>query len=98
MTSDPSVPSTHHSPIIHADILFDDYAPDYKPSPKRRRRLNASETKMLHDVFMCNQKPNAQLRAELGHKLNMTPRAVQIWYVFGDTLMTTTGFKTNGRN
>ena len=52
---------------------------DLKGCPKRRRRLSALETKMLSEVFAYNQKPNAQVRKELGQKLNMTPRAVQIW-------------------
>lgn len=52
---------------------------DSKGFPKRRRRLSAVETKLLSEVFSYNQKPNAQVRNELGQKLNMTPRAVQIW-------------------
>jgi hypothetical protein len=54
---------------------------DLQPMAKRRRRLNAPETQLLTDVFVTNQKPNAQLRTELGEKLGMTPRAVQIWYL-----------------
>ena len=52
---------------------------DMKGCAKRRRRLSAYETKLLSEVFSYNQKPNAQVRKELGQKLNMTPRAVQIW-------------------
>jgi len=47
--------------------------------PKRRRRLSVLETQLLSEVFTYNQKPSAQVRKELGQKLNMTPRAVQIW-------------------
>jgi hypothetical protein len=56
--------------------------PDYieaKEFPKRRRRLSVVETKLLSEVFVYNQKPNAKVRQDLGRKLNMTPRAVQIW-------------------
>jgi hypothetical protein len=53
---------------------------EFDGSPRRRRRLANSQTKVLLDVFVHHQKPNAQLRAELGRRLGMTPRAVQVWY------------------
>ncbi len=75
----PQVTSPFSPLVEHESPLLLDHQEADKPSPKRRRRLNATETKLLQEVFLYNQKPNAQLRAELGRKLGMTPRAVQIW-------------------
>ena len=64
--------------FVYSNCEFGSYNP-LNSFPRRRRRLSAAETKLLSDIFTYNQKPNAQLRAELGIQLNMTPRAVQIW-------------------
>jgi hypothetical protein len=78
----------------NGDFYFSEDDPS-KPNPKKRRRLNANESKLLTDIFIYNQKPNAQLRSELGYKLNMTPRAVQIWYPF---ISKSQGFRINVLN
>jgi hypothetical protein len=35
---------------------------------------------MLEDTFVNNPKPTAVERKELGSKLDMSPRAVQVWF------------------
>ncbi|KAJ3037057.1 hypothetical protein HK097_003634, partial [Rhizophlyctis rosea] len=47
---------------------------------KRRRRLTPRETDMLSAVFKDHQKPAGAIREHLAKQLNMTPRAVQIWF------------------
>jgi hypothetical protein len=47
---------------------------------KRRRRLGSDETSVLMETFETNPKPNATIRDALAKRLNMTPRAIQIWF------------------
>ncbi|KAG0238522.1 hypothetical protein BGW42_004284 [Actinomortierella wolfii] len=47
---------------------------------KRRRRTNHAELKVLEDAFARNLLPDAATRQELGQKLGMSVRAVQIWF------------------
>ncbi|KAF9969493.1 hypothetical protein BGZ73_008140 [Actinomortierella ambigua] len=51
------------------------------PNPrKRRRRTNRAELAVLEDAFARNLLPDAATRQELGQRLGMSVRAVQIWF------------------
>lgn len=47
---------------------------------KRRRRLNSEETKYLQDAYERNPKPSAEYRSKIAQSLNMSTRAIQIWF------------------
>ncbi|KAF9915395.1 hypothetical protein BX616_006252 [Lobosporangium transversale] len=47
---------------------------------KRRRRTNREELQILEDAFAKNLLPDAATRQELGDRLGMSVRAVQIWF------------------
>ncbi|KAF8983202.1 hypothetical protein BGZ46_010664 [Entomortierella lignicola] len=47
---------------------------------KRRRRTNREELDILEDAFAKNLLPDAATRQELGDRLGMSVRAVQIWF------------------
>ncbi|KAF9116688.1 hypothetical protein BGX27_000070 [Mortierella sp. AM989] len=47
---------------------------------KRRRRTNREELEILEDAFAKNLLPDAATRQELGDRLGMSVRAVQIWF------------------
>ncbi|KAF9435723.1 hypothetical protein BGZ76_005662 [Entomortierella beljakovae] len=47
---------------------------------KRRRRTNREELEVLEDAFSRNLLPDAATRQELGDRLGMSVRAVQIWF------------------
>ncbi|KAG0278523.1 hypothetical protein BGZ95_003792 [Linnemannia exigua] len=47
---------------------------------KRRRRTNREELEILEDAFSKNLLPDAATRQELGERLGMSVRAVQIWF------------------
>ncbi|KAF9365657.1 hypothetical protein BGX34_009088 [Mortierella sp. NVP85] len=47
---------------------------------KRRRRTNREELEILEDAFAKNFLPDAATRQELGERLGMSVRAVQIWF------------------
>ncbi|KAI9014069.1 hypothetical protein DFJ74DRAFT_645092 [Hyaloraphidium curvatum] len=47
---------------------------------RRRRRLTPEETQLLLATFAHTQTPPAQMRAQLGARLHMSPRAIQIWF------------------
>ncbi|KAG0263756.1 hypothetical protein BG011_008082 [Mortierella polycephala] len=47
---------------------------------KRRRRTNREELEILEDAFAKNLLPDAATRQELGERLGMNVRAVQIWF------------------
>ncbi|OAQ26432.1 hypothetical protein K457DRAFT_41694, partial [Linnemannia elongata AG-77] len=46
----------------------------------RRRRTNREELEILEDAFAKNLLPDAATRQELGERLGMSVRAVQIWF------------------
>jgi ribosomal protein S12 len=56
------------------------YPPVHYPAIKRRRRLTPEETKILLDVYERTQKPNSAIRSILAAQLNMSSRAVQVWF------------------
>ncbi|KAG0208749.1 hypothetical protein BGX28_000370 [Mortierella sp. GBA30] len=47
---------------------------------KRRRRTNREELEILEEAFSKNLLPDAATRQELGERLGMSVRAVQIWF------------------
>ncbi|KAF9389372.1 hypothetical protein CPC16_005827 [Podila verticillata] len=47
---------------------------------KRRRRTNREELEILEDAFARNLLPDAATRQQLGARLGMSVRAVQIWF------------------
>lgn len=47
---------------------------------KHRRRTTRAQLEMLEDTFVVNPKPTAVERKELGGKLDMSPRAIQVWF------------------
>ncbi|GES99645.1 homeobox protein hd-10 [Rhizophagus clarus] len=55
------------------------YPPHYR-QVKRRRRLTEEETNVLNNVFENVQKPDSTTRAQLAQKLNMSSRAIQVWF------------------
>lgn len=59
---------------------------DFKPTfynpfeIKHRRRTSKAQFRVLETAFVENNKPTASLRRQLAARLNMTPRAVQVWF------------------
>ncbi|THH19290.1 hypothetical protein EW146_g1856 [Bondarzewia mesenterica] len=49
---------------------------------KKRKRANATQLKILQETFARTAFPSTEERAELAKKLDMTPRGVQIWWVY----------------
>ncbi|CAG8707381.1 7830_t:CDS:2, partial [Racocetra persica] len=47
---------------------------------KRRRRLTEEETNILISTFEKVQKPDAEMRTRLAAQLNMSSRAIQVWF------------------
>lgn len=51
----------------------------YTPNEvKHRKRTTSAQLKVLESVFKTETKPNATMRNELAHKLDMTARGVQV--------------------
>ncbi|KAG8907438.1 hypothetical protein FRB99_004233 [Tulasnella sp. 403] len=46
----------------------------------KRRRADAAQLRVLHEVYARTAFPTTEERVELGKKLNMSPRQVQIWF------------------
>ncbi|CEL58837.1 Homeobox protein HD-10 OS=Encephalitozoon cuniculi (strain GB-M1) GN=HD-10 PE=4 SV=1 [Rhizoctonia solani AG-1 IB] len=69
-----------------------DYGYDYPPPPgfvtafwnpyevKHRRRTSRAQLSVLEREFETDPKPNADKRRSLAAQLNMTPRAIQVWF------------------
>jgi len=70
--------------LVDNTIPRDDAIPEEAPAGtkevKRRRRLSPDETRILAEIFEQTQKPNAALRSRLAQQLDMSSRAVQIWF------------------
>ena len=47
----------------------------------KRRRANADQLSLLNDTYARTMFPTTEERTEIGRRINMTPRQVQIWYV-----------------
>ncbi|GJJ73488.1 hypothetical protein EMPS_05846 [Entomortierella parvispora] len=79
---DQTSPSTPKKTLNWVNALpshFDATSPERHPR-KRRRRTNREELDILEDAFARNQLPDAAVRQELGERLGMSVRAVQIWF------------------
>ncbi|CAB4377790.1 unnamed protein product [Rhizophagus irregularis] len=70
--------SSEQSSIVLNGHLYH-YPPLYR-QVKRRRRLTEEETNVLNSIFENIQKPDATTRAQLAQKLNMSSRAIQVWF------------------
>ncbi|CAI2172609.1 6236_t:CDS:2 [Funneliformis geosporum] len=67
------------SPNTLTRHVYHHYLPPYR-QVKRRRRLTEEETSVLNNVFENEQKPDAATRAQLAQQLNMSSRAIQVWF------------------
>lgn len=47
---------------------------------KKRQRATPKQLNTLRSEFMFNSTPNAKIREEIGRKIDMTERSVQIWF------------------
>lgn len=47
---------------------------------KKRQRATPKQLSVLRNEFMVNSTPNARTREEIGRKIDMTERSVQIWF------------------
>lgn len=47
---------------------------------KKRQRATPHQLKVLRSEFEINQTPNAKSREEIGRRIDMTERSVQIWF------------------
>ncbi|KAG8694946.1 hypothetical protein FRC08_008164 [Ceratobasidium sp. 394] len=47
---------------------------------KHRRRTSRAQLAVLEHEFDADPKPNAEKRRNLANQLNMTPRAIQVWF------------------
>ncbi|RKP37160.1 homeobox domain-containing protein, partial [Dimargaris cristalligena] len=47
---------------------------------KHRQRTTRKQFKALEEVFVLDPKPSASQRRELGERLNMSARSVQVWF------------------
>ncbi|KAH7339365.1 homeobox domain-containing protein [Rhizoctonia solani] len=69
-----------------------EYGLEYAPPPgfvtafwnpyevKHRRRTSRAQLGVLETEFDSDPKPNADKRRSLAAQLNMTPRAIQVWF------------------
>jgi len=49
-------------------------------SIQKKNRTSWKQRMLLESIFQTDPYPNFQLRTELGKKLSMNPRKVQIWF------------------
>lgn len=47
---------------------------------KKRQRATPQQLRVLRSEFMINATPNAKTREEIGRRIDMTERSVQIWF------------------
>lgn len=47
---------------------------------KKRQRATTEQLEVLKKEFLINQTPNAKTREEIGRRIDMTERSVQIWF------------------
>lgn len=47
---------------------------------QKRQRATPKQLSVLRSEFMINSTPNAKIREEIGRKIDMTERSVQIWF------------------
>ncbi|KAF8555320.1 hypothetical protein OG21DRAFT_1602978 [Imleria badia] len=61
-------------------VDFRTFFPYIPNEVKHRKRTSRHQLKVLEDVFRKDTKPNAVLRKKLAAELEMSPRAVQVWF------------------
>ena len=66
--------------LDHPDSAYSSFYSNNKQVKRRRRNASKDQLNILENVFQKTQFPSARLREELANKLNMSPRAVQIWF------------------
>ncbi|KAF0463396.1 homeobox-domain-containing protein [Gigaspora margarita] len=69
--------SSEPSPVSLGQLFH--YPVPYR-QVKRRRRLTEEETNVLISTFEKVQKPDAEMRTRLAAQLNMSSRAIQVWF------------------
>ncbi|KAG8965793.1 hypothetical protein FRC03_000164 [Tulasnella sp. 419] len=68
-----SPPSTASGPI-------DDMSSTSPPVKPKRKRADATQLRVLNEVYARTAFPSTEERAELAKRLGMSPRQVQIWF------------------
>ncbi|KAN0090786.1 hypothetical protein V8E55_004352 [Tylopilus felleus] len=63
-----------------SSVDFRTFFPYIPNEVKHRKRTSRHQLKVLEDVFRKDTKPNAVLRKKLAAELDMSPRAVQVWF------------------
>jgi hypothetical protein len=65
---------------IKEDLYLNVASPPSSYWRRRRGRLTEEQTNVLNNIFKNEQKPDATTRALLAQKLDMSARAVQVWF------------------
>ncbi|CAO3632238.1 unnamed protein product [Cunninghamella blakesleeana] len=76
-------PPPHNNYItINSDLICAHYLPlhNYSSVKAKRKRASPTQIMILEHVYEHTAFPSTALREELGEKLGMEPRAVQIWF------------------
>ena len=66
--------SPQKTPNDSTDLSYG--GPPVKP---KRRRADAAQLRVLNEVYARTAFPSTEERAQLGQRLGMSPRQVQIW-------------------
>ncbi|KAF8838818.1 hypothetical protein BDN67DRAFT_1012812 [Paxillus ammoniavirescens] len=74
------IPSLMPPGVDPTSVDFRTFFPYIPNEVKHRKRTSRSQLKVLEDVFRKDTKPNASLRKQLAAQLDMSPRAVQVWF------------------
>ncbi|KIK97125.1 hypothetical protein PAXRUDRAFT_10369 [Paxillus rubicundulus Ve08.2h10] len=74
------IPSLMPPGVDPMSVDFRTFFPYIPNEVKHRKRTSRSQLKVLEDVFRKDTKPNASLRKQLAAQLDMSPRAVQVWF------------------
>jgi hypothetical protein len=72
--------SHHHHHHHHLGSPYMDPTSSGTMVKAKRKRANASQLKVLNQVFQHTFFPSTELRIQLGKQLGMSPRTVQIWF------------------
>ncbi|CAG8483628.1 3103_t:CDS:2 [Rhizophagus irregularis] len=71
---------SHHHHHHHLGSPYMDPTNSATMVKAKRKRANASQLKVLNQVFQHTFFPSTELRIQLGKQLGMSPRTVQIWF------------------
>ncbi|KAF8441623.1 hypothetical protein L210DRAFT_2083431 [Boletus edulis BED1] len=74
------IPSLMPPGVDPTSVDFRTFFPYIPNEVKHRKRTSRHQLKVLEDVFRKDTKPNAVLRKKLAAELDMSPRAVQVWF------------------